>query len=138
MTPGPLGSLFNLQTHTLIYVCVLCVHRDEWKLMRDYLCSKGTLVLNAQCCDKRVVGGQSISKGNSSCIKPCVSVYSDYEKCASYCTQSAPRLMLVKQFLKNRTCSLSLPWYRGFFRLPLFTSIYINITSILYFFNEMT
>lgn len=28
MTPGPLGSLFNLQTHTLIYVCVFCVSTE--------------------------------------------------------------------------------------------------------------
>lgn len=47
MTPDPSGSLFNLQTHTLIYVCVLWIHRDEWKLMREYLCSKGILMLNA-------------------------------------------------------------------------------------------
>lgn len=38
-----LGSLFNLQTHTLITACVLWVHRDEWKLMRDHLCSRGAL-----------------------------------------------------------------------------------------------
>ncbi len=28
MTPGPLGGLFNLQTHTLIYVCVFCVSTE--------------------------------------------------------------------------------------------------------------
>lgn len=75
ITEGPLGSLFNLQTHTLITVCVLGVHGEQWQLMRDHLCSEDKL--GAECCDRDVlVGWGDQAAGLDLCTHGSLSGYS--------------------------------------------------------------